>query len=175
MMYVKMKQKQSEEHPFLFSVLDKAFGINALNAHKYGACLGHIATYFQNENECPENLCYYSKYIKVGYYGGTTDTLNKSRCGVEGIINVVQTSLTLTADSGLSFFVKVADAFKTLSKKLIKNGYKEGFSLGGLPNDYRRYLATNNFATKVFKSQINRLNKNTEKPVVLLLILMVHY
>ena len=43
----------------------------------------------------------------------------------------------------------------------------EGFSLGALPNDFRRYLATNNFATKVFESQIERLYKNTGKPVVI--------
>ena len=37
-----------------------------------------------------------------------------------------------------------------------------------MPNDYRRYLATNNFASKVFISQINRLYKNTGKPVIII-------
>ena len=40
--------------------------------------------------------------------------------------------------------------------------------MGALPNDYRRYLATNNFATNVFKSQINRLYANTGKPVIII-------
>ena len=63
---------------------------------------------------------------------------------------------------------KSADSFNTISKQLINNGYKEGFSFGALPNDYRRYLATNNFATEVFKSQINRLYENTKRPVVII-------
>ena len=46
-------------------------------------------------------------------------------------------------------------------------GYKEGFSLAALPNDYRRYLATNNFSTKVFRRQIENLYANTGKPVVI--------
>ena len=53
-----------------------------------------------------------------------------------------------------------------MAKTLVKRGYSEGFSLAGLPNDYRRYLATNNFATQVFKKQIERLYSNTGKPVV---------
>lgn len=34
-------------------------------------------------------------------------------------------------------------------------------------NDYRRYLSTNNFASEVFKYQINRLYNNTGKPVII--------
>ena len=37
----------------------------------------------------------YSKYIKVGFYGGTTETVSKGRCGVEGIQNIIQ-SITKT-------------------------------------------------------------------------------
>ena len=40
--------------------------------------------------------------------------------------------------------------------------------MGGLPNDFRRYLATNNFASKVFEYQINNLYENTGKPVVII-------
>ena len=142
-----------------------------LNAKNYGACLGHIATYFQNEKECPKvgnkNLCHYSKYVKVGYYGGTTGTKKKGKCGIEGIMNVAQ-SVGLTVDSILSAtFAKAADSFKTITKKLKHKNYKIGFSFAGLPNDYRRYLSTNNFTIEAFKSQINRLYSNTGKPVVI--------
>jgi hypothetical protein len=167
----KDETKTSEEHRLLFSLKDEAFSIvdgPIASNNKYSACLGHVANYFQNENECQKvkgkNTCFYSKYVKVGYYGGTKDTLKDSRCGVEGIINVVQSE-----DKVKDMLVNmgVSASFNKISKWLIYRGYKEGFSLGALPNDYRRYLATNNFATNVFKKQIDRLYKNTGKPVVI--------
>ena len=163
--------KTSEEHPLLFSLLDEAFGISSSNSKKYGACLGHILTYFQNENECPKvgnkNICHYSKYVKVGYYGGTKNTLNEGRCGVEGITNVIQEKNAIF-NSLISAFSRDSGSFSSISDNLIRKGYKEGFSLGGLPNDFRRYLATNNFASKVFEYQINNLYENTGKPVVII-------
>ena len=167
----KDETKTSEEHPLLFSILEEAFGIEFVNNRKYGACLGHIMTYFQNENECPKagnnDICHYSKFIKVGYYGGTTDSLKESRCGIEGISNVVQTG-DLLLDSVIALIAKAAGSFHTISKNLINQKYEEGFSLAAVPNDFRRYLSTNNFATEVFKSQINRLYENTGKPVVII-------
>ena len=167
----KDESNESEEHPLLLSFLDEAFGIEGFADYNHGACLGHIANYFQNDNECPKvdgkNNCFYSKYVKVGFYGGTKKTLKNSRCGIEGITNVIQTG-DLQIDSILNHFVGVSDSFNKISKNLVKIGYKEGFSLGGLPNDYRRYLATNNFAINVFKSQINRLYNNTGKPVIVI-------
>ena len=161
------EDKKKEEHPFLLSLYDNAFGIiSLLNKNEYSSCLGYIANYYQNKNECPKtgekNNCFYSKYVKVAYYGGTTDTLKESRCGVEAITNVVQDTVLLP------LFIKEIDSFNTISKKLVQKGYKEGFSLGGLPNDYRRYLATNNFAINTFKYQINRLYNNTGKPVIII-------
>ena len=76
----KNEKKTLEEYAFLMSVFGP-FGISKINAKNYGACLGHIASYFQNEKECPnvgnKNICHYSKYVKVGYYGGTTETKKK--------------------------------------------------------------------------------------------------
>ena len=169
----KNEEKTNEEHRLLFSTLDKAFGIDILNKKKHGACLGYISNYFMNENECPKNdknksICFYSKYIKVAYYGGTTSTLEDSRCGVEAISDIFQTG-SLKVDSYLSEKVaSVVDCFDTIAKNLTNKGYNVGFSLGALPNDYRRYLATNNFASKVFVSQINRLYNNTGKPVTII-------
>ena len=163
--------EENEEHSLLISLLDEAFGIEGSRDYSYGSCLGLIATYYQNENECPKfngkSICRHSKYIKVGYYGGTTNTLKNSRCGVEGVTNVIQTG-DLLVDAVLNSVVGVSGSFNLISKNLIKRGYKEGFSLGAIPNDYRRYLYTNNFATKVFESQINRLYQNTGKPVVII-------
>ena len=165
----KNEEKISEEFSLIFSA-EGPFSIlgDPFQPDKYGSCLGHIANYYQNENECEKvngkNICYHSKYVKVAYYGGTNGTLKDSRCGVEGIINVVQGNAVeeIAANNGASA------SFKKISKSLINKGYKEGFSLGALPNDYRRYLATNNFAQEVFKTQIERLYKNTGKPVIII-------
>ena len=44
------------------------------------------ASFFQNENKCPKvvnkNICLHSKYVKVGYYGGTIITLKEGRYSV---------------------------------------------------------------------------------------------
>ena len=165
----KDEEEISEEHSLIFSA-EGPFSIlgDLLQPDKYGSCLGHIANYYQNENECEKvkgkNICFHSKYVKVAYYGGTNETLKDSRCGVEGIINVVQGNAVeeIAANMGASA------SFKKISKSLINKGYKEGFSLGALPNDYRRNLATNNFAIEVFKTQIERLYKNTGKPVIII-------
>ena len=166
------ESETNEEYPLLFSLLDYVFGLDKINAEEHGACLGYISNFFMNENECPKvnnkSICYYSKYIKVAYYGGTTGTEKESRCGVEAISNVVQTG-SLLLDSIIStYIVKSAGSFSTISKNLIDKGFKEGFSLGTIPNDYRRYLATNNFASEVFKYKINKLYEHTGKPVVII-------
>ena len=165
----KNEEKTSEEHSLIFSVQGPFSILNTpFQSDKYGSCLGHIANYFQNENECQKvngkGICFHSKYVKVAYYGGTKETLKHSRCGVEGIINVVQGNAIeeLATNNGASA------SFRKISKSLIDKGYKEGFSLGALPNDYRRYLASNNFAKEVFKTQIERLYKNTGKPVIII-------
>ena len=159
--------KLREEHPLFLALFDEAFSILGNQKDIYSSCLGFMMNFFQNENECPKvdgkNICYYSKYITIGFYGGSPETEQKGRCGVEGVQNIIQ-----TGDSTIDKLVNIgaAKSFGKMAKSLIKRGYQEGFSLGGLPNDFRRYLATNNFATQVFKDQINRLYSNTGKPVV---------
>ena len=160
--------KIREEHPLFMALMDKAFTVLGDKNDKYSSCLGFMMTFFQNENECPKvngkNICNYSKYIKVGFYGGSEDTVKKGKCGVEGVQNIIQ-----TGDKALDSLVNLgaAKSYAEMAKSLIKRGYSEGFSLAGLPNDYRRYLATNNFATQVFKRQVERLYSNTGKPVVI--------
>ena len=164
----KDESKKSEEHPLFAALLDKSFSLLGSKNDKYSSCLAYFMNYFQNENECPllnnKSLCKKSPYIKVGFYGGTTKTESKGKCGIEGVQNIIQTGI-LAIDNIIN--IGAAKSFKSVSKKLIKMGYQEGFSLAGLANDYRRYLATNKFAENVFRSQIERLYKNTGKPVVI--------
>ena len=159
---------EKEEHPLFVGLLDEAFTILGSEKDKYSSCLGYFMNHFQNENECPKvndkNICKHSPYIKVGFYGSSTKTESKGRCGVEAVQNIIQSGILLIDDA---VNIGAAKSYETVSKKLIKRGYEEGFSLAGLPNDYRRFLATNNFAKNVFRSQIERLYSNTGKPVVI--------
>ena len=47
-------------------------------------------------------------------------------------------------------------------------GYRDGFSAGGVPIDYRRYIHSNKFFENSLIYQINRLYRNTGKPVVII-------
>jgi len=121
--------KTSEEHPLLVSLSDEAFSILGSETDKYSSCLGFIATHFQNEEECPKynnnnNICYYSKYIKVGFYGGTTETVSKGRCGLEGIQNIIQ-----SGNSAVDGIVNigVARSFGVMSKELKNFSFKNLF------------------------------------------------
>ena len=58
--------------------------------------------------------------------------------------------------------------YNTLIKKLEEKGYKAGFSFGGIPNDYRKFLSNNVFTTNAIRYQIENLYKNTGKPVVII-------
>ena len=159
---------EREEHPLFIGLLDEAFSILGSEKDKYSSCLGYFMNHFQNENECPtvndKKICKHSPYVKVGFYGGTTETESKGRCGIEGVQNVIQSGILLIDDI---VNTGAAQSYNTISDTLIDRGYEEGFSLAGLPNDYRRFLPTNNFSEKVFRSQIERLYSNTGKPVVI--------
>jgi len=61
-----------------------------------------------------------------------------------------------------------AESFGPLIQELKEKGYKPGFSLGGVPNDYRKFLANNIFTTNAIRYQIENLYKNTGKSVVLI-------
>ena len=72
-------------------------------------------------------------------------------------------------DSIISQLLLKLQIHTIISKNLINQKYKEGFSLAALPIDYRRYLSANNFASEVFRFQINnKFYKNTGKPVIII-------
>ena len=164
----KDESSTNEERPLFVSVFDEAFTILESESNKYSACLSYFIQFYQTKKECPntyKNMCKYSPYIKIGYYGGTSKTKSNGKCGTEAIQNLIQTGFPNTADKIVN--VGAAKSFASLISKLKDIGYNPGFSMGGLPNDYRRYIGTNNFAKKVFRYQIERLYANTGKQVVL--------
>ena len=59
-------------------------------------------------------------------------------------------------------------SFGPFIEHLEKKGYKPGFSLAGIPNDYRQFISLNNFTMTAFRYQVNKLYENTGKKVVLI-------
>ena len=57
--------------------------------------------------------------------------------------------------------------FGDMIKNLTSMGYKEGFSLGSIPYDFRRFVATNEFVTKDFRFQIENLYNITGKKEII--------
>ena len=109
-------------------------------------------------------VCNYSENIRVGYYGSITDSQSRGKCGLNAIQNAVMTfdSLDEKINQGL------LRSFGPLISRLEKKGYKPGFSLAGIPNDYRQFISINNFTMTAFRYQVNKLYENTGKKVVLI-------
>ena len=161
--------KESEEHAVFISIFDTVTGIGPFG-DKYSSCLGFLMNFYQDRNECPKvnnkNICYYSKYINIAYYGGTASTKDKAKCGLEAIENLIQ--IDYPFDIGNRINPSKTESFYSITDRLLKRGYEEGFSIAGLPSDYRRYLGTNNFTKNVFRYQIEKLYNNTGKSVVII-------
>ena len=139
--------------------------------NKYGACTGYFLTYFNSKKACSpydekndDYICNFSENIRVGYYGFTQGSKKYAKCGLEAIRNVlivpkfIEPFLTIE-------YLKV---FGPLIDDLEKKGYKAGFSMSGLPNDYRQFVANNNFTLEAFRYEVEKLYENTGKPVVII-------
>ena len=149
----------------LFLILDGPFGfmrsLNDKNLHN--ACFSFFMTIF-NEDECPlkKNICTKSDYIKVTFDGGTKETYKNSQCGVSAIKDVF-----LSSDF-ISKYVGKSEVYGEISELLKSIGYNYGFSLGGIPNDFRKFVATNQFATNIFRFMIESFYNNTGKKVIII-------
>ena len=151
-----------EEHKLFISFLNGPFDIVSTGPDKYASCLSFFMQFYNTE-EYPSAK--QSKHIKIYPYGMTDETKENSKCGLEGVRNVLMGPGALIdniANRG------AAKGYSGIIKSLEKMGYEEGFSLMGLPFDYRRFLTTNKYITQAFQYQINKLYNNTGKPVVLI-------
>ena len=160
------ESNEHEEFPLFLGIWDSQASILKLSHNEYDSCLGFLMNFFQKDDECPKvnnaNICYYSKGIRISYYGNSEDTKNEGKCGVTAIENLIQHR------AYLGFNNKASESFHSIVARLTQRGYNFGFSLGAIPNDYRRYLGTNKFAKNAFRYQIENLYKNTGKPVVII-------
>ena len=127
----------------------------------YGACFAYIMNIF-DKDECAEldsnkNVCTVSDYVKVLFFGGTKGSFEESKCGLKAISNILP-ELPLP---NTKIYGDIIDLLENL-------GYNSGFSLGGIPNDFRRFISTNQFSKKTFRYLIEYFYENTGKPVVII-------
>lgn len=149
----------------LFLKLFGPFGFlkSITDANLYNACFSYFMTIF-NEDECPfgNNTCTKSDYVKVIFFGGTNDTQKRCKCGTEASRDVFLTH------EFMSNLIGTSKVYGDIIDLFLNSGYETGFSLGGIPNDFRKFVATNTFATEVFRYLIESFYNYTGKPVIII-------
>ena len=139
--------------------------------NRHSACLGFFMTIFDNKDECPvisgsrgeKRICGHSQNIKISFEGGFSDDEDESDCGVKAVENVLSSNFVINAVAK-----KKANVFGDLASSLEDIGYTKGFSLGAIPNDFRKFIPTNTFAYESLKYQIEKMYNDTGKPVTII-------
>ena len=127
----------------------------------YNACFSYFLNIF-NGDECAKyssgkSVCTKSDYIKILFYGGTPKTYKKSKCGTNAVKNIMS-----------EIDVKTSRVYGDIIELFKEIGYNFGFSLGAIPNDFRKFVATNKFATDAFRYLIETFYANTGKKVIII-------
>ena len=155
-----------EEYVIFPSIFDSPFQIRVTeNVNKYAACQGYFYSFYNSRTECPEGNCEYSDGIRISFYGGTKKTKHDSKCGIKALEDIIYASNFLPA------FItnRLTEAnFYVMIQNYRKMGYTDGFSAAGISFDYRRYINTFKFFQNSLEYEINRLYRNTGKPVVII-------
>lgn len=66
------------------------------------------------------------------------------------------------------YWKKKTNIFGDLVENLEGIGYQKGFSLSAVPNDFRKFIKTNNFAFESLKYHIENMYNLTGKPVIII-------
>jgi len=157
---------EKEEYVIFPAILDSPFQIRVNSrTNKFTACQGFFYSFYNSRNECPENGCRYSDAIRISFYGGTKDTKSESQCGINSLENILYFGKLFPA----AISNKLTSAnFYVIIQYYRNMGYRDGFSAAGLSFDYRRYIHSNKYFENSLIYQINRLYRNTGKPVVII-------
>ena len=127
----------------------------------YNACFSYFMNTFTGD-ECSKyssgkSVCTKSDYIKILFDGGTDNTYSYSKCGTHAVKNILS-----------DIDIKQSRVFGDIINLCENMGYDFGFSFGAIPNDFRKFVGTNEFATKAFRYLIETFYNNTGKKVVII-------
>ena len=155
-----------EEYVIFPALLDSPFQIRVNSrTNKFTACQGFFSSFYNSKNECPENNCRYSDAIRISFYGGTKETKSESQCGINSLENILYFGKLFPP----AIVNKLTSAnFYVMIQYYRNMGYRDGFSASGLSFDYRRYIHSNKFFENSLIYEINRLYRNTGKPVIII-------
>ena len=155
-----------EEYVIFPAIFNSPFQIRVTdNINKYTACQAYFFNFYNSRNECPEGNCDYSDGVRISFYGGTNRTKSESKCGIKSQEDVLYGG-EFIPDSIINQITS-QNAY-IMIKDLRKMGYKDGFSQAGISYDYRKYIHSYKFFETAFEYEINRLYRNTGKPVVII-------
>ena len=155
-----------EEYVIFPSIMDSPFQLRVTkNVNKFTACQGFFYSFHNSKNECPEENCRYSDGIRISYYGGTKQTKDESQCGIYAQENILYAGKMLPP---LITNKLISAGLYVMIQNFRNMGYKEGFSAAGISYDYRRYIHSNKYFENAFIYEINRLYRNTGKPVIII-------
>ncbi len=130
----------------------------------YSACFSFLMGVYNKYEDCAnletnKHICTKSDYIKITFFGGTKKSYNESECGINAIRNIFDKSM------GDAPQTKV---FGDIVNYLLDLGYSFGFSLGGVPNDFRKFISTNYISTNILRYLIDSFYNNTGKKVIII-------
>ena len=155
-----------EEYVLFPAIFDSPFELKVSNTtNRFTGCLGYFNTFFNKKTECPEDNCEYSDGIRINFYGSTKKTIKESKCGIKALEDI------LYAGDLFPPYVTnrlINGNLYVLIDNYRKMGITDGFSSGGVSYDYRRYLHSLKSVQDSLEYQINRLYRNTGKPVIII-------
>ena len=166
-----------EEHVLWPALFESPFKLYEDGDNKNNTCFGYFMQYFNSPEECPKMkpdstidnekyICRYHPAVKITYYGGTNKTESGSKCGLRGIENIVDSGEIFIRDDWVNSGASVG--FYGINSRLQEMGYRPGFSLAGLPYDFRRFIKTNDDFTNKLFDIVNTLYRNTGKKVIVI-------
>lgn len=156
----KMNEKMKDKNSLLYWEWD----------NRYAGCLGFFMTMFDNEEECPtlkngKKVCGHSHNIKITYDGGFQESKSQADCGVKAVENVLTSPLQNFPEK---FWKESSNVFGDLADALVERGYTKGFSLAAIPNDFRRFISTNDFGYESLKYHVENMYNITGKKVIII-------
>ena len=156
----KMNEKMKDKNSLLYWEWD----------NRFSGCLGFFMTMFDNKEECPtlkneKKVCGHSHNIKISYDGGFQETKSQADCGVKAVENVLTSPLQNAPEK---FWKESSNVFGDLADALVERGYTKGFSLAAIPNDFRRFISTNDFGYESLQYHIENMYNITGKKVVII-------
>lgn len=156
----KMNEKMKDKNSLLYWEWD----------NRYAGCLGFFMTMFDNEEECPtlkngKKVCGHSQNIKITYDGGFQESKDQADCGVKAVENVLTSPLQNFPEK---LWKESSNVFGDLADALEERGYTKGFSLAAVPNDFRRFISTNDFGYESLQYHIENMYDITGKKVIII-------